>query len=71
MYSFVRNLNERQNLIAKNGKYFVASYANVNDEPEVLVFEANANGKIENWLEVDGGRGYKSITEFMNKCVRY
>jgi hypothetical protein len=71
MYQFVRNLNDRQALIRKGfGSYFVASFSDVPfSGPEVLVFPASIDGEITDWGEVDGGRGYRSLQDFLTENV--
>ena len=57
-YNFVRLINERQALITRNGEFFVASQSVPGFVvTETLVFPANAEGKITDWMEVDGERG--------------
>jgi len=58
-------------VLTKNGKYFLASFADVPFAGvEVLVFPADKNGAVKDWGEVDGGRGYKSLAEFLvEKCL--
>lgn len=69
-YKFIQHLNTRQALITKNREFFVASFSDVPfSGPEVLVFPANRDGKITDWGEVDGGRGYKSLSEFLHENV--
>lgn len=71
MYQFVRTLNGRQALLSKGNEHFIASFANVyGSGPEVLVFPATAAGEVSDWLEVDGGRGYRSLQEFLTEHVR-
>jgi len=68
MYQFVKTLNVRQALLQKGRDYFVASYANVPPSgPEVLVFPADENGEVTDWLEVDGGSHYASLNQFLNE----
>lgn len=71
-YRFVRYLNSTQALIQENdsSEYFVASYAWVSfTGSEVLVFPSDENGEITDWGEVDGGRGYSSLQEFLWEYV--
>lgn len=68
MYKFIRLVNNRQALLTKEGKHFIASFADVaGSGPEVLVFPATASGEVFDYLEVDGGRGYRSLQEFLNE----
>jgi hypothetical protein len=58
-------------IVRNNDAYYVASFADVaHSGPEVLVFPSDKNGAIANYGEVDGGRGYKSLAEFITeKCT--
>lgn len=67
MYNFVKLLNDRQALLSKDGTFFVASQS-LRGPQEVLVFPATADGKIIDWSEVDGGRGY-TLASFMEENV--
>ena len=67
MYQFVKTLNVRQALLQKGSDYYVASFANTCDGSEVLVFPADENGEVTDWLEVDGGRNYASLNQFLNE----
>ena len=68
MYQFVRTLNDRQALLSKDNEYFIASFADVyGSGPEVLVFPATEDGRVSDSGEVDGGRGYRSLQDFLNK----
>jgi len=68
MYQFVKTLNVRQALLQKNGEHFVASFAEVPfSGTEVLVFPADENGEVTDWLEVDGGSHYASLNQFLNE----
>jgi hypothetical protein len=70
MYNFVKNLNFRQALLQKGDEYFVASFADVScSGPEVLVFPADSSGQITDWLEVDGGKGFYSLEEFLSGAL--
>lgn len=69
-YKFIRTISESQALISKMGKFFVASYSDVPfSGPEVLVFPSDSSGKIMDWGEVDGGRGYQSLESFLAENV--
>jgi hypothetical protein len=75
MYEFVKRLNDRQVLVKKTSKcfgdYFVVSFADVPfSGPEVLVFPATSDGKIINWIEIDGGRDYSSLEMFLAEKVQ-
>ena len=66
---FIKSLSENQALLSnlQQDQFFVASFANVvYSGPEVLVFPANKDGAIQDWIEVGGGKGYKSIIDFLN-----
>jgi inosine/xanthosine triphosphate pyrophosphatase family protein len=70
MYQIVRALNDHEALLYKDQSYFVASFAVVPfSGSEVLVFPATINGKITDSLDVDGGRGYHSLQEFLDQHV--
>lgn len=67
-YNFLKFLNIDKAILHKEGDFFVASFANVpRSGPEVLVFPANRNGEISEMIEVDGGRGYESLSEFITE----
>ena len=70
-YKLVKFVNFDKALLTKNSEYFLASFANPSDfGPEVLVFPSDVAGNIVDWGEVDGGRGYKSLSEFITeKCT--
>ena len=71
MYEFVKRLNDRQVLVKKTSDYFVVSFADVPfSGPEVLVFPATSDGKIINWIEIDGGRDYSSLEMFLTEKVQ-
>lgn len=68
-YNFVRTLNERQALLSRNGEFFVASESVPGlVATETLVFPANADGEITDWLEVDGEKGM-TLERFMRLNV--
>lgn len=70
-YKIVKFVSMDKAVLDKNGSYFLASFADVPmSGPEVLVFPSDKNGSIEDWAEVDGGRGYKSLADFLSeKCL--
>lgn len=70
-YKLVKFLNIDKAIVSNNDAYYVASFADVpNSGPEVLVFPSDKNGAIADYGEVDGGRGYKSLSDFITeKCV--
>ena len=69
-YKMVKFLNMDKALLAKNGKTFLASFSNVPfTGPEVLVFPCDAEGNITDSLDVDGGRGYQNLQEFLTEVV--
>lgn len=52
----------------KNKKHYVASFAE--SCSEVLVFPARADGTIVDFYEVDGGRGYSSLSQFLDENTK-
>lgn len=70
-YKFVKFLSMDKAVLSKNDEYFVVSFSSLSFAgPEVLVFPADKNGSIVDWGEIDGGRGYKSLAEFITeKCT--
>lgn len=70
-YKFVSFVGFDKAVLSKNEQYFVASFADVpGSGTEVLVFPADRNGAITDWGEVDGGRSYASLSEFVfDKCT--
>ena len=50
----------------KDSELFLASYADTSVGGEVMVFRCNAYGDVADWTDVDGGRGYKSLEEFLD-----
>jgi hypothetical protein len=71
-YKLVKFLSMDKAVLKKNkNEYYVASFADVPySGPEVLVFPADKNGAIMDYGEVDGGPGYKSLSDFITeKCV--
>jgi hypothetical protein len=70
-YNFVKFVNMDKAVLEKNGNYFLASFANVPvSGPEILVFPADKNGCVTDWGEIDGGRSYENLAEFISKkCV--
>jgi len=69
MYTLVKFLSMNQAVLQKNGKTYVASFSDVYTEPEVLVFKSNPDGEILDWSEVDGGRGYTSLQQFLSTVL--
>ena len=68
-YTFVRQINDRQALLSRNGEFFVASESVPGTvATETLVFPANAEGEITDWMEVDGKRGM-TLESFLQKNV--
>lgn len=70
-YKFIHFTNNRQALIMKDGCTYIASFSDSLGQPEVLVFPCDGEGKITNWSETDGGRGYASIDEFLIEFTNY
>jgi hypothetical protein len=69
-YNFVRLVNNHQALLSKGLSYFVASFSDRPlTGPEVMVFPATIDGKITDWDEVDGGRDYHSLQDFLTENV--
>ena len=65
-YNVVKFITMDQVLLQHRNAYFVASFADVpHSGPEVLVFPSDSEGKITDWIEVDGGRGYESLADFI------
>ncbi len=65
-FQFVSLISQRRALLKNNnGDFFVASFAVVNDLPEVLVFPANNIGESTSSDEVAGGREYNSLHHFL------
>lgn len=65
-YRMVKFLNPDKAVLEKNGKWFVASFADIPySGPEVLVFPSTEDGRIEDWSEVDGRRGLNNLAEFL------
>ncbi|MEI6801226.1 MAG: hypothetical protein WCO04_18725 [Pseudomonadota bacterium] len=70
MYTLIKFLSVNQAVLEKNGKTYVASFADVQySGPEVLVFKSNPDGEILDWSEVDGGRGYTSLQQFLSTVL--
>lgn len=70
-YKLVKFLSMDKAVLENQNKYYVASFSDVPiTGPEVLVFPADLFGYIMDYGEVDGGRGYKSLAEFIiEKCT--
>lgn len=70
-YNFVKFVSMDKAVLHKNGNYFLASFSNVPyTGPEILVFPADKNGSVDDWGEVDGGRNYQNLAEFISeKCI--
>lgn len=70
-YNFSKFVGMDKAVLTKNGSYFLASFSDVSwSGPEVLVFPADKNGSVLDWGEVDGGRGYQSLADFLSeKCI--
>lgn len=70
-YKLVKFLSMDKAVLENQNEYYVASFADVpRSGPEVLVFPADKNGAIMDYGEVDGGPGYKSLSDFITeKCV--
>lgn len=70
-YKLVKFLSMDKAVLENENKYYVASFSDVpHTGPEVLVFPSDKNGAITDYGEVDGGRGYKSLAEFLTeKCT--
>jgi inosine/xanthosine triphosphate pyrophosphatase family protein len=67
-YKLVKFLSTYKAILEQNGNTYVASFADVPySGPEVLVFPATAEGSITDWSEVDGGRGYSSLQDFLSQ----
>jgi hypothetical protein len=52
----LKDYNGRACLVRKGEEYFVVSSVSVLGTPETLVFRADAEGDITEWLEVAGGK---------------
>lgn len=69
-YQLVKFLTFDRALLRHAGLFYVASFADVAySGPEVLVFPGTQKGDISSWLEVDGGRGYRNLQEFISEAV--
>jgi len=69
-YRLIKFLDMDRAVLKRNGKTYVASFADVHGSgPEVLVFPATTNGTITDWSEVDGGRGYTSLQDFLSQAL--
>lgn len=70
-YKLARFVNFDKALLIKNSEYFLASFSNPpSGGPEVLVFPSDVGGNVVDWGEVDGGRGYNNLAEFIaEKCT--
>ena len=60
MFNIVKVQDLNRILFSNGEKYIIASYSTV-FPPEVLLFESNAEGEIDNWLEVYGEKYDHSI----------
>jgi hypothetical protein len=65
-YKLVRLTVRNKAIITDGSGLFLASFADTSMGPEVMVFPCDAYGVITDWLEIDGGRGYKSLQEFLD-----
>lgn len=65
-YNFLRFLSSMKAIVEKDSQLFVASFSDRVHPPEVMVFKCDANGNVDNWMDVDGGRGYHSLQEFLD-----
>lgn len=69
MVKQVRQINYHQILIENDGKYYVVSESISDVVPkEVLVFPADEQGKITDWLEVGGEIGC-SLDSYMKRLL--
>ena len=79
-YKLVKFLSMDKAVLENKNNYYLASFADVPPRhlgqgvprpcTEVLVFSADKNGAVADWGEVDGGRGYKSLADFiLEKCT--
>lgn len=67
-YNFLKFLNTDKAVLHKEGKFYVASFADVPyTGTEVLVFPSNRDGDISEMIKVDGGRGYTNLSEFITE----
>ena len=65
-YNIVKFQNLDKVILEHQNRYFLASFSDVPySGPEVLVFQSDEQGNVTDWIEVDGGRGYKSLAEFI------
>jgi len=67
-YKLLRHLTSDKAILENSSELFLASFSDVlfSGGPEVLVFPCDAYGKVTDWSEVDGGRGYKSLQAFLD-----
>lgn len=70
MYTLVKFLNVNKAILRYCGETYVASFADVGwSGPEVLVFKSDVDGNILDYIEVDGGRGYTSLQQFLSQVL--
>lgn len=69
-YKIIKFIGIDKALLLHDYKYFLASFADVPYAgPEVLVFPSNENGEVLEWIEVDGGRGFRTLEEFLTSGI--
>ncbi len=70
MYTLVKFLNINKAIISHSGETYLASFADVKSSgPEVLVFKSDVDGNVLDYIEVDGGRGYTSLQQFLSEVL--
>ena len=66
-YKFIRFPARDKAILTDGSELFLASFADVSSTgSEVMMFRCDAYGRVSDWNDVDGGRGYKSLQEFLD-----
>lgn len=66
-YKFIRFPAQNKAILTDGSELFLASFVDVNNaRSEVGIFRCDAYGRVSDWNDVDGGRGYKSLQEFLD-----
>ena len=66
-YKFIRFPAQNKAILTDGSELFLASFADVSSTgSEVMMFRCDAYGRVTDWQEIDGGREYKSLQEFLD-----